>query len=137
MLLGASAARAAAAAKATVSAAAAATARCFIGRFILILPALLKQFRPESSFRFVAQRLPKQSSGGRRLDRPTQTDATSRLERVRVRLVLNRYPLPMCEFLPIRRPPDARAVARSTGTTERNVGLIGDSLVVDVQEASA
>ena len=43
----------------------------------------------------------------------------------------------MREFLPIRRPPDARAVARGTGTTEGNVGLIGDSLIVDVQEARA
>ena len=56
----------------------------------------------------------------------------SRSERIGIRLVLDGHPLPLGEFIPIGRTADARAVARSTRSAERNMRFIGDGLIVDV-----
>src|SRR5271167_773205 len=55
-------------------------------------------------------------------------------ERVRVRLLLDGHPLPLGELLPIGGTADARAVAGSPASAKRNVRLVGDGLVVDVQQ---
>jgi hypothetical protein len=46
-------------------------------------------------------------------------------------LVLDRRPLPLGELLPIGRPAGTRAVSGGSGPSERNMGFVGDGLVVD------
>src|SRR5215471_3189429 len=60
-----------------------------------------------------------------------------RLERIGIRLVLDRHPLPAGELLPVGGPADARAVAGRAGPAEGNVRLVSHGLVVDVQEPCA
>src|SRR5277367_1275100 len=56
------------------------------------------------------------------------------LERVRVRFLLDRHPLPLGEFFPIGGTADAGTVAGRAGAAERDVRLVGDGLVVDMKE---
>src|SRR5947208_2043359 len=58
-------------------------------------------------------------------------------ERIGIRLVLDRHPLPAGEFLPIGGAADARAVAGRAGAAEGNMRLVGHRLVVNVQEPGA
>src|SRR5271165_6245 len=69
---------------------------------------------------------------GRRSARPAFP--ADRSERIGARLILDRHPLPLGEFLPVGGTADSCAVARGADAAERNVRLIGDGLVVDVQK---
>src|SRR5271155_5600644 len=70
-----------------------------------------------------------------RLPAAARRPPAGRSERIRVRLILDRHPLPLREFLPIGGAADSCAVARSAGAAKRDVGLVGDGLVVDMQQS--
>src|SRR5271156_1515573 len=64
------------------------------------------------------------------------SQSAARSEWIGVRLILDRHPLPLGKFLPVGRTADSGSVARSAAAPERNMGFVGDSLVVDVQKPS-
>src|SRR5271166_6364258 len=71
-----------------------------------------------------------------RSPRPITLRQTLRpLERVGARLLLDGHPLPMGERLPIGATADSRPIAGRADAAERDMRLVGDRLVVDVQKA--
>ena len=58
-------------------------------------------------------------------------------ERLGGGVVLNRDPLPLGKLLPVGRPTDARPVPGCSATAKRDVRLIIDRLIVNMQDAGA
>src|SRR5271156_3981428 len=62
------------------------------------------------------------------------SQSAARSEWIGVRLILDRHPLPLGKFLPVGGTADSGSVARGPAAPKRNMGFVGDGLVVDVQK---